>query len=183
MEYLDEIRKMINNETTKEKLKSYSQYIPFKYFYIEKINKKFYLRIHFPLVKEIWNNIIMKGTVELFDGEITYNGNVIGSLLELNLIINIKDKKIALDIDSFCEVDTISEFGNLIEKDTDNFSNKNIFITQKNQNGPHFDIAYLHGKNTDSPKLAFIQVKKVIQIIEWICNKQINYLKQMRITS
>ena len=160
MEYLDEIRKMINNETTKEKLKSYSQYIPFKYFYIEKINKKFFLRIHFPLVKEIWNNIIMKGTVELFDGEITYNGNVIGSLLELNLIINIKDKKIALDIDSFCEVDTISEFGNLIEKDTDNFSNKNIFITQKNQNGTHFDIAYLHGKNTDSPKLAFIQVKK-----------------------
>ena len=43
----------------------------------------------------------MKQTVNLFDGEIRYDGNVIGSLMELNLIINIKNKNIPLDIDSF----------------------------------------------------------------------------------
>ena len=160
LKFLDNIRKMIDNEITCEQLNIFGQYIPFKYFYIEKFDGKFILRTHFPLINEIWINIIMKETVELFDGEIKYNGNIIGSLLELNIIINIKDKNIPLDIDSFCKVDTISGLNNIIEKDTDDFTNKNIFITQKNQNGPNFDFAYIQGKNKKTVKISYIQVKK-----------------------
>ena len=90
----------------------------------------------------------MKQTVNLFDGEIRYDGNVIGSLMELNLIINIKNKNIPLDIDSFCKVDEITEFKELIEKDTKDFGDKNIFITQNKQNGAYFDLAYFNGKAT-----------------------------------
>ena len=160
LKYLDEIRKMIDNERSEIEIKNYSQYIPFKYFYVEKADKNYILRTHFPLIKDILISIIMKDTVDLFDGEISYDGNVIGSLLELNLIINIKNRQIPLDIDSFCKVDTIREFGNLIEKDIDDFKNKNIFITQNNPNGPNFDIAYLKGKDINSTKLSYIQVKK-----------------------
>jgi len=102
----------------------------------------------------------MKQTVNLFDGEIKYDGNVIGSLLELNLITNIKDGKIPLNIDKFCKVDMICEFGKFIENDDNNFNGKDIFITQNNQNAAYFDIAYLKGKNINSPKLVYIQVKK-----------------------
>ena len=158
--YLDEIRKMIDKEINDTNLEPYCQYIPFKYFYIEKTNQKYILRTHFPLIKEIWINIIMKQAENLLDGKIKYDNNVIGSLLELNFITNIKNKKISLYIDSFCKVDTIYEFGNLIEKDTGDFKNKNIFITQNNQNGPNFDLAYFKGKNTKSPKIVYIQVKK-----------------------
>ena len=154
----DEIRKMINNEISN--LDFYSQFIPFKYFYIEKIEKMFILRTHFPLINDIWNEIIMEQTVDLFDGELNYDGDIIGSLLELNLIMNIKDKKIDLDIDCFCKVDTIYDFGKFIETETQEFKNKNIFITQLNQNAQSFDIAYVQGKNTDSIKLCYIQVKK-----------------------
>lgn len=160
LKFLDNIRKMIDNEITIEQLNIYGQYIPFKYFYIEKFDEKLILRTHFPLINDIWINIIMKETVGLFDGEIKYDGNVIGSLLELNIIINIKDKNIPLDIDSFCKVDTISGLNNIIEKDTDDLVNKNIFITQKNQNGPNFDLAYIKGKNQKTAKISYIQVKK-----------------------
>ena len=158
--FFDNIRKMIDNEITKDDLQFYSKYIPFKYFYIEKNSTNLILRTHFQLVKDVWNTIIMNNTVDLFDGEIKYDGNVIGSLLELNLIINIKNKVIPLDVDNFVKVDTIANFGCIIESDTDNYQNKNIFITQNNQNGPSFDMAYIKGKNLNSPKLIFIQVKK-----------------------
>lgn len=157
---LDEIRKMIDNEVSELRLKSFFKYIPFKYFYIERKNGKLFLRTHFPLIKDILINIIMKQTVNLFDGEIKYDGNVIGSLLELNLIINVKDKTIPLDIDSYCKVDEINEFRELIENDTKEFNDKNIFITQIRQNGAHFDLAYFQGKNTNCKKLVYIQVKK-----------------------
>ena len=160
LEYLDEIRKMIDNEESESKLKSYCKDIPFKYFYIEKSGEKYILRTHFPLIKEIWNNIIMSQTVNLFDGEIKYDGNVIGSLLELNLIINIKKRIIPLSIDKFCKVDMIYEFGQFVENNDNNFKNKDIFITQKNQNAASFDIAYLKGRDLSSPKLSYIQVKK-----------------------
>ena len=65
--YLDNIRKFIDNEITINDLYFYNEYIPFKYFYIEKSDKKLILRTHFPLVKDVWNNIIMKETVDLFD--------------------------------------------------------------------------------------------------------------------
>ena len=157
---LDEIRKMIDNEVSQRTIKCYYNSIPFKYFYIEKINDKFILRTHFPLIKEILIHIIMKQTVNLFDGEIKYNDSIISSLMELNLIINIKNKNIPLDIDSFCKVDEISEFNELIEKDTEDFKDKNIFITQNKQNGTSFDLAYFNGKKTNCKKLVYIQVKK-----------------------
>ena len=50
---LDEIRKMIDNEVSQQTMKNFFDYIPFKYFYIEKINDKFILRTHFPLIKNI----------------------------------------------------------------------------------------------------------------------------------
>ena len=156
----DCIRKMIDNEITIEDLIFYQEYIPFKYFYIELKDKKIILRVHFPLVKDVWNNIIMKETVNLFDGEIQYDGNIIGSLLELNLIINIKNKVIKLDIDSFVKVDEIYKFEKIIESDTNNYKDKNIFITQNKQNGEYFDFAFIEGKNQIYPKLIFIQVKK-----------------------
>ena len=161
LKFMDEIRKMIDNEITIEDLNFYSKYIPFKYFYIEKNNETLILKTHFPLVNKVWNTIIMKNTVDLFDGEIEYyNGSVIGSLMELNLITNIKSRKIQLDIDSFITVDTINDFKIIVEKDTDKFENKNIFITQKNSNGQNFDIAYIKGKNEKFPKITYIQVKK-----------------------
>ena len=160
LEYLDAIRKMIDNEESENKLKCYCKNIPFKYFYIEKSDNNYILRTHFPLIKDIWNNIIMKKTVNLFDGEIKYDGNVIGSLLELNLITNIKNGKIPLNIDKFCKVDMIYEFGKFMENNDNDFIDKDIFITQNNQNAPGFDIAYLKGKDISSPKLAYIQVKK-----------------------
>ena len=158
--YIDDIRRNIDNEIGLGELKKYGKYIPFKFFYIEKKDNKYFLKTHFPLIKEIFEDLIMKQTTKLFDGEIKYAGNVIGSLLELNIINNIKDNKIKLDIDSFIKVDTISNFDTLIEQDTKEFQNKNIFITQKNENGPNFDIAYLIGKNVQQTKLVYIQVKK-----------------------
>ena len=47
-----------------------------------------------------------------------------------------------------------------MEKDTDVFKNKNIFITQNNPNDPFFDLAYFIGKNMNPSKLVYIQVKK-----------------------
>ena len=158
--YFDRIRKMIDNEITVNELNSYYAYIPFKYFYIEKDNTKLILRTHFPLVKDVWNNIIMDELVEFFDGEIKFGGNVVGSLMELNFFVNIKNKIISLDIDGFIKFESISGFEKIVESDIKEFKNKNIFISQKNQNGPFFDFAYLEGKNLISPKLTFVQVKK-----------------------
>ena len=50
---LDKIRKMIDNEVSQQTMKNFFDYLPFKYFYIEKINDKFILRTHFPLIKNI----------------------------------------------------------------------------------------------------------------------------------
>jgi len=158
--YFDEIRKLIDNEITADELKTYSKYIPFKYFYIEQEGQKLILRTHFPLVREVWEKIVMDKTADLISGNFQYDGNVIGSILELNIISNIKNKNISLDIDCFIKVDSIYNFGTIVEKDTNNFENKDIFITQKNQNGPYFDIAFIKGKQVEAPILTFIQVKK-----------------------
>ena len=158
--YFDEIRKLIDNEITADELKTYSKYIPFKYFYIEQEGQNLILRTHFPLVKEVWEKIVMDKTADLISGNFQYDGNVIGSILELNIISNIKNKNISLDIDCFIKVDSIYNFGTIVEKDTNNFENKDIFITQKNQNGPYFDIAFIKGKQVEAPILTFIQVKK-----------------------
>ena len=157
---LDQIRKMIGNEITISEINLYGEYIPFKYFNIENIDNKYYLRSHFPLINEIWEDIIMKETAELFDGEIKYDGNIIGSFLELNFINHIKSKKIGLDIDAFVKVDSIYNFEKIIEGDNDKFNNKNILITQKNEDAPYFDLAYLYRKDSGDSKLIYIQVKK-----------------------
>lgn len=158
---IDEIRKMIDNEIEENELSVYSNWIPFKYFYIEKIINKKILRCYFPLVKEIWIENIMRKTADLFDGEINYDGNVIGSLLELNLVMKLKQKKShILDINSIVQVNCINDMTQIIEKDTNNFENKNILITQKYQNGKNFDLGYIKGKEIDKPKFAYIQVKK-----------------------
>jgi len=160
VQILDQIRKMIDNEITISEINLYGEYIPFKYFNIENIDNKYYLKTHFPLINEIWEDIIMRETAELFDGEIKYDGNIIGSFLELNFINNIKSKKIDLDIDTFVKVNSIYNFEKIIERDNDKFNNKNILITQKNENAPYFDLAYLYGKDSNNTKLIYMQVKK-----------------------
>ena len=158
---IDEIRKMINNEIEVCDLSIYSNWIPFKYFYIEILDNKRILRCYFPLVKEIWIENIMNKTVNLFDGEINYDGSVIGSLLELNLVIKLKQKKLnTLDINSIVQVDCLNEMKEIIETDTNDFQNKNILITQKNQNGKNFDLGYIKGNKIDKPRFVYIQVKK-----------------------
>ena len=39
LQIMDKIRKMIDNEISAEDLRVYSEYIPFKYFYVENIEK------------------------------------------------------------------------------------------------------------------------------------------------
>ena len=53
----------------------------------------------------------------------------------------------------------------IIESDTNDFKNKNIFITQNKQNGEYYDFAFTEGKNQIYPNIIFIQVKKSFQII------------------
>ena len=48
-------------------------------------------------------------------------------------------------------------------------------LTQNNQNGPFYDIAYIQGKNIDSPILSYIQVKKSLSDNK--IDKQIMYSK------
>ena len=161
LEYIDAIRKIIDNEISIDDFNFYNKWIPFKYFYVDFIGDKMFLKTHFELINEVWINIVIEKTVKLFDGEIDYNGNVIGSLLEINLVKKITDKKInILNIDSFIEVDTINNMGLISKKDTNEFENKNIFITQKNQNGKNFDMGYIKGKETIETKFVYIQVKK-----------------------
>ena len=79
-------------------------------------------------------------------GRCKYDADVIGSLMELNLMINFKNKVIKLDIDSFVKVDEIYKFEKIIESDTNDFKNKNISITQNKQSGEYFDFAFIEGK-------------------------------------
>ena len=121
---------MIDNEIPLFSLSHYSNWIPFKYFYIEENLKKLYLRCHFPLIKEIWIDLIMKKTINLFHGDLKYDSNVIGSLLELNLVQKIKRKELGLDVDNFVEINSIYNMEQIIEAENEIFKNKNILITQ-----------------------------------------------------
>ena len=160
IKFFDNIRIMIDNEITFDDIMHYSKYIPFKYFFIEQNKTSLILRTHFPLIKVIYNQIILNENINLINGNIKYDKNFIGSILQLNIILDIKNKIIPLDIDSFIKVDSIFNFNTIIEKDTNDFKNKNIFITQKNENAKYFDIAFIKGKNEANPLLNFIQVKK-----------------------
>ena len=161
---INEIRIKIDEEIDKQFFEDYNHLIPFKYFYIETkyINDgpKAFLRCHFPLIKEVWNEIIYTQTLKLFDGEINYTGNDIGSLLELNFVNQCKKGNFKLDIDCFVEIDTLLNMEVITNKNTNNFANKNILIIQKNENSSKFDIGFLKAKNAQYPSMSYIQIKK-----------------------
>ena len=161
---INEIRIKINEEIDKNFFQDYNHLIPFKYFYIETkcINdqRKAFLRCHFPFIKEIWNEIIYNRTTKLFDGEINYTGKVIGSFLELNFVNQCKKGQFELDVDCFVELDTLLDMNKITDKNTSNFENKNILIIQKNECAPLFDVGFLRAKNTSSPEMSYIQIKK-----------------------
>ena len=161
---MNEIRIKIDEEIDKNFFEKYKDYIPFKYFYIDSkiINneRKLILKCHFPLIQEIWEKNIYNKTLQFFDGEINYKGSTIGSLLELNFINQCESGYFPLDIDCHIELDTLAYMQSLIKSNTDDFRNKNIFITQKKENAPFFDVGFLRTRNVDKPKMAYIQIKK-----------------------
>ena len=161
---INEIRIKINEEIDKKFFQDYNHIIPFKYFYIETICKndqrKAFLKCHFPFIKEVWNEIIYNRTLKLFDGEINYTGKVIGSFLELNFVNQCKKDKFGLDVDCFVELDTLLDMNKITNKNATNLENKNILIIQKNECAPLFDVGFLRAKNTLSPEMSYIQIKK-----------------------
>ena len=161
---LNEIRIKIDEEIDKKFFEKYQDLIPFKYFYIDNIEiNGFYkniLKCHFPLIKEIWNEILYSKTIKLFDGEINYTGKVLGTFLELNFINQCKNNNFSLDIDCIVEIDRIYNPRKIIKKNVDDFLNKNILLVQKNENAPYFDLGYIRGKNLNNPQLSYIQIKK-----------------------
>ena len=163
---MNDVRIKIDEEIDKNFFEDYNDIIPFKYFYIKKeyVNDipKAYLKFHFPLIKEVWNEIIYSKTIKLFDGEIQYTGSIIGSLLELNFINQCQEKedKFLLDIDCFVELDTLYYMNTITKSSTKDYQNKNILIIQKNENAPSFDVGFLYSKNTKEPSMTYIQIKK-----------------------
>jgi hypothetical protein len=163
---MNDVRIKIDEEIDMKFFEDYNDIIPFKYFYIEKeyVNNipKAYLKCYFPLIKEVWNEIIYSKTIKLFDGEIKYTGSIIGSLLELNFISQCQEKegKFLLDIDCYVELDTLYYMETITKNCTKDYQNKNILIIQKNENAPSFDVGFLKSKNTGEPSMTYIQIKK-----------------------
>jgi len=174
---MNEIRIKIDEEIDKNFFEKYKDYTPFKYFYIDYIDsitinelpglpqndihkRKLILKCYFPLIKEIWEKNIYNKTLQFFDGEINYKGSTIGSLLELNFINQCESGYFPLDIDCHIELDTLAYMESLIKSNTDVYKNKNIFITQKKENAPFFDVGFLRAKNVNNPEIAYIQIKK-----------------------
>ena len=163
---MNDVRLKIDEEIDLKFFEDHNEIIPFKYFYIETeyVNDmpKAYLKCHFPLIKEIWNEIIYSKTLSLFDGEIKYTGSIIGSLLELNFISQCQDKKdkFSLGIDCIVELDSLYKMGNITKRSTNNYQNKNILLIQKNENAPCFDVGFLNSKDTFEPSMTYIQIKK-----------------------
>lgn len=161
---MNEIRIKLDEEIDKNFFEKYKDYTPFKYFYLDSITinnkRKLILKCYFPLIKEIWEKNIYNKTLQFFDGEINYKGSTIGSLLELNFINQCESGFFPLDIDCHIELDTLAYMQSLIKSNSDDYKNKNIFITQKKENAPFFDVGFLRNKNVDKPKMAYIQIKK-----------------------
>ena len=162
---MNDIRLKIDEEIDSRFFANYNNIIPFKYFYIEKqyekTRPKAYLKCHFPLIKEVWNEIIYSKTLDLFDGEINYTGSVIGSLLELNFIRQCQDKNNSfLEVDCVVELDNLYSMNKITKSSPQDYKNKNILLIQKNENAPSFDVGFLKSKNTEEPSMAYIQIKK-----------------------
>ena len=158
----EEIRQNIDIEISDEKAKQLSKYIPFKYFYfINNKNNTKIIKYYFPLIKEVWESIILEKSFILFNGDTTkISGKVIGSIFELNLITYLTKNKEIFDIDIIIMVDTIKDMNKIIKSETNQYYNKNIFFIQNNENGPDYDCGYLMGKNVKSIKFCYIQIKK-----------------------
>lgn len=157
---MNEVRIKIDEPIDKQFFINYCDFIPFKYFYIDKDNNNFILKCHFPLIKEIWIQNIYTKSLNFFDGEIKYTGSVIGSILELNFINACKNDTFHLDIDCMVELDSLNDMNIITKKTTKIFENKNILITQKNENGKFFDVGFLKARDTTTPEMAYIQIKK-----------------------
>ena len=162
---MNDVRLKINEEIDKEFFIVNKDIIPFKYFYIEKenvdSNPKFYLKCHFPLIKEIWNEIVYSKTFNFFDGEINYNRSISCSLLELNFINQCQEKdKFSLGIDCVVELDELYSMDKITKSTTKDYKNKNILLLQKNEDARIFDVGFLNSKNNEEPSMAYIQIKK-----------------------
>ena len=157
---MNEVRIKIDESIDKEFFIQYCDFIPFKYFYIDEDNSNFILKCHFPLIKDIWIENIYTKSLNFFDGEIKYTGAVIGSILELNFISACKNDTFNLGIDCIVELDSLIDMNIITNKTTNVFLNKNILITQKNENAKFFDVGFLKARDTLNPKMAYIQIKK-----------------------
>ena len=71
-----------------------------------------------------------------------------------------KKDKFGLDVDCFVELDTLLDMNKITNKNATNLENKNILIIQKNECAPLFDVGFLRAKNTLSPEMSYIQIKK-----------------------
>ena len=160
----EKIRNNINEIIEYDEAKDLANYMPYKYFiftYIKKENleKNYYtIKYYFPLIKEIWEDIIIEKTATLFSGEIkNIDGNVIGSMLELNFKIYCINNKENLKFDGIIEVEKIINMNKIISSELIDYENKNIFFTQSIENGKNYDFAYYDGS---TQRFCLIQVKK-----------------------
>ena len=157
---MNEVRLKIDESIDKEFFIKYCDYIPFKYFYIDEDNSNFILKSYFPLIKEIWIQNIYTKSLNFFDGEIKYPADVIGSILELNFINECKNDTFHLGIDCMVELDSLNDMNFITKKTTNILQNKNILITQKNENAKLFDVGFLKARDITNPEMAYIQIKK-----------------------
>lgn len=161
---MNEIRVKIDEEIDKVFFEEYNDLIPFKFFYIKKIYinnaPKGFLKCHFPLIKEIWNEIIYTKTLSLFDREIKYTGSINDSLLKLNFVNQCKSGNFSLDIDCIVEIDSLYNMGKITFSNCSELEKKNILLIQKNENTSSFDVGFLKAKNTEEPSMSYIQIKK-----------------------
>ena len=160
----EKIRNNINEIIEYDQAKDLANYIPYKYFiltYIKKDNSniiKYMIKYYFPLIKEIWEEIIIEKTATLFSGEIkNIEGKVVGSMLELNYKIYCSNNKKSLKFDGIIEVEKIINMNKIISSELNDYENKNIFFTQSVENGKHYDFAYYEGL---TKRFCLIQVKK-----------------------
>ena len=160
----EKIRNKINEIIEYDEAKDLVNYMPYKYFILscqknEDFEKKYYMiEYYFPLIKDIWEDIIIEKTVDLFSGEIkNIDGNVIGSMLELNFKIYCINNKKKLKFDGIIEVEQIINMDKIISSELNDYESNNIFFIQSRENAKHYDFAYYEGS---TKRFCLIQVKK-----------------------
>ena len=161
------IRSNLNEPLSFDEAKKLSKYIPYKYFNLIKIKEydndepRIKINCYFPLIKEIWEEIIVEKTFIFFSGEISqFEGKIVGTILELNFKYHCLKNKNSLNIDSIIEVQKIVEMNKIISSETNDYNNKVIFFTQAQENAAHYDFSVFDGKNPINKKFCLVQVKK-----------------------